>query len=73
MDTIRAFFPQNLGTFFQFLKKGRGDLPLLLSSYASVAPVSSKELLEIQVIIECRFTLKRVRAMIITKDVKELS
>ena len=27
MTTIRAFFSTNQGTFFQFLKKGRGDLP----------------------------------------------
>ena len=30
-----------------------------------MAPVWSKELLDIQVTIECRVTLKRVRAMII--------
>ena len=31
-----------------------------------MAPVSSKTFLDIQAIIECRFTLKRVRDMIIT-------
>ena len=31
-----------------------------------VAPVSSKEFLEIQATKECRFTMKRVRDMIIT-------
>ena len=67
------FFPK-FGHFFPIFEKGQGrPPPLPLSSYAPFAPVSSKELLEIQAIIECRFTLKRVRAMIITKDVKELS
>ena len=35
-DHNRGIFSQNWGTFFQFLKKGRGDLPLSLSSYAPV-------------------------------------
>ena len=34
MTKIKAFFPK-LGTFFKFLKKGRGDLPLPHSSYVS--------------------------------------
>ena len=44
---------------------------LCLNCYISIkhldiAPVSRKELLDIQTTIEGRFTLKRVRAMIIT-------
>ena len=33
---------------------------------SDIGPVSSKEFLDIQVTIECKFTLKRVRDMIIT-------
>ena len=32
MTTIRAFFSTKLGTFFQFFKKSRGDLPPLSPS-----------------------------------------
>ena len=67
------FFPKFGHFFSNFWKRAGETSPLPLSSYGPVAPVSSKELLEIQAIIGCRFTLKRVRAMIITKDVKELS
>ena len=39
MTTIRAFFPQIRALFFQFLKKGRGDLPPPPpSSYVSARP-----------------------------------
>ena len=34
MTTIWAFFLQIRALFFQFLKKGRGDLPSPPSSYA---------------------------------------
>ena len=38
----------------------------LCSITSDIAPVSSKEFLDIQATVECRFTLKRVRDMTIT-------
>ena len=36
----QGIFSQNEGTFFQFLKKGRGDLPTSASSYARESYIS---------------------------------
>ena len=43
-----------------------GFEPVAVTYTSDIAPVSSKEFLDIQAIIESRFTLKRVRDMIIT-------
>ena len=40
--------------------------PVAVTYTLDIAPVSSKELLDIQATIECRFTLKRVLGIIIT-------
>ena len=40
--------------------------PVAVTSPSDLAPASSKEFLDIQATIECRFTLKRVRDMIRT-------
>ena len=41
-----------------------GSSPDAVTSTSDIAPVSSKEFLNIQAIIECGVTLKRVRDMI---------
>ena len=41
-------------------------IPLLSLKTSDIAPVSSKQFLDTQATIECRFTLKRVRGMIRT-------
>ena len=43
-----------------------GSNPVAVTSPSDFAPASSKEFLDIQATIECGFTLKRVRDMIIT-------
>ena len=43
-----------------------GLSPLAVIEVSDIAPVSSKEFLEIQTTIQCEFTLKRVRDMIRT-------
>ena len=43
-----------------------GSSPVAVTSTSGSARVSSKEFLDIQAIIECGFTLKRVRDMIRT-------
>ena len=43
-----------------------GSNPVAVTSPPDFAPASSKEFLDIQATIECGFTLKRVRDMIIT-------
>ena len=43
-----------------------GSSPVAVTSTSDSAPVSSKEFLDIQAIIECGFILKRVRDMIRT-------
>ena len=43
-----------------------GSNPVAVTSPSDFAPASSKEFLDIQATIECRFTLKRVRDMIKT-------
>ena len=43
-----------------------GSSPVAVTSTSDSARVSSKEFLDIQAIIECGFTLKRVRDMIRT-------
>ena len=40
-----------------------GSNPVAVTSSSDLAPVSSKEFLDIQATIECGFTLKRVRDM----------
>ena len=40
--------------------------PVAITYTSDIAPVLSKEFLDIQATIECRFTLKSVRDMIIT-------
>ena len=40
--------------------------PVAVTQTSDIAPVSSKEFLDIQVTIECEFTLKHTRDMIIT-------
>ena len=40
--------------------------PVAVTQTSDIGPVSSKHLLDIQATKECRFTLKRVRDMIIT-------
>ena len=40
-----------------------GSSPVAITSSSDLAPVSSKEFLDIQATIECGFTLKRVRDM----------
>ena len=47
-------------------------IPLLFTLTSDIAPVSSKEFLDIQATIECRFTLKCVLGMIITYSRKRL-
>ena len=42
-----------------------GSSPVAVTLTSDIAPVSSKEFHDIQATIECRFTLKRVRDMII--------
>ena len=41
-----------------------GSSPVAVTSTSDIVPVSSKEFLNIQAIIECGVTLKRVRNMI---------
>ena len=43
-----------------------GSNPVAVTQTLDMVPVSSEEFYDIQVIIECRFTLKRVGNMIIT-------
>ena len=43
-----------------------GSNPVAVTSASDIAPVSSKEFLDIQTAIDCGFILKRVRDMIIT-------
>ena len=40
-----------------------GSSPVTVTSPSDFAPASTKEFLDIQAIIECGFTLKRVRGM----------
>ena len=40
-----------------------GSVPVAVTSPSDFAPASSKEFLGIQAIVECGFTLKRVRDM----------
>ena len=40
-----------------------GSSPVAVTSPSDFAPASSKEFLDIQATVECRFTLKRVRDM----------
>ena len=42
-----------------------GSSPIAVTCTSDFAPVSSKEFLDIQAIIECGFTLKWVRGMMI--------
>ena len=43
-----------------------GSSPVAVTETPDLVPVSSKEFLDIQATIQCDFTLKRVRDMIIT-------
>ena len=43
-----------------------GSSPIAVTSTSDIAPVLSNEFLDIQVTLECGFTLKRVRDMIRT-------
>ena len=43
-----------------------GSNPVAVTYTLEITPVSSNEFLDIQATIECRFTLKRVRHMIIS-------
>ena len=43
-----------------------GSDPVAVTKTADIAPVSSKEFLDIQATAECRFTLKRILDIIIT-------
>ena len=45
-----------------------GSNLVAVSQISDIAPVSSKEFLDIQATIECRFSLKCVRDMIITYE-----
>ena len=45
-----------------------GSNPVSVTQTLDIVPVSSKEFLDIQVNLECRFTLRRVSDMIILKD-----
>ena len=45
-----------------------GSNPVTVTETSDIVPVSSKECLDIQATIECRFTLRRVREMIITQS-----
>ena len=51
----------------EFLARNRRDIWSFVSAYLceDMAPVSSEEYFDIQRTIECRFTLKRVRDLII--------
>ena len=40
-----------------------GSIPVAVTSPSDFAPASSEEFLGIQAIVDCRFTLKRVRDM----------
>ena len=40
--------------------------PVAVTKTSDIAPVPSKEFFDIQATVECRFTLRRVRDMIIT-------
>ena len=49
-----------------------GSSPVTVTSPSDFAPASSKEFLDIQATIECRFTLKRVRDMTRTYSTGDL-
>ena len=49
-----------------------GSNPVAVTQTSDIAPVSSKEFLDIQATIECKFTLKRVHNMIITYSLIEM-
>ena len=42
--------------------------PAVVTETSDIAPVSSKEFLDVQKIIECTFTLKRKRDILTTKS-----
>ena len=52
--------------FSELCLNGYTSIKLFKLKNEDIAPVSSKELLDIQATIQCRFALKCVRAMIIT-------
>ena len=79
MTTIRAFFSANQGTFFQFLKKGRGDsLPLppppTPSSYASefVVVEANQKCLQITT-IKCKLKMLKSMKDLCFSSVKRLN
>ena len=52
--------------FFELCLNGYISTKLLFMETSDIERVSSKEFLDIQATIKCRFTLKRVHDMIIT-------
>ena len=60
--TISEVWPN--GWVFVYKLSGIGLSPVAVTKTSDIAPVSSKEFLDIKANIECRFTLKCVRDMI---------